>query len=179
MNSTTSTPLQTALRVLQTLQGGGRPHERLHAHVEVARAYAGEAAWASAEAHLERAMASGLALPAVDARVDLACELAEMACRSAESSEPAESADRAERGASSRGSTARRRARGHAAEAARLAAHVACPSWEIKVLLRISDVFDRLGNHDEAAELQGRAMRLMSHEMSQALASLAALAAAA
>lgn len=175
MDSTSSTPLQTALRTLQTLQGGGRPHERLHAHVEVARAYAGEAAWASAEAHLERALASGLALPAVDARVDLACELAELACRSAESAERAERAESAQRGS---GSAARRRARGHAAEAASLAAHVACPAWEIKVLLRISDVFDRLGNHDEAAELQSRAMRLMSREMSQALASLAALTAA-
>lgn len=175
MDSTSSTPLQTALRALQTLQGGGRPHERLHAHVEVARAYAGEAAWASAEAHLERALASGLALPAVDARVDLACELAELACRSAESAERAERAESAQRGS---GSAARRRARGHAAEAASLAAHVACPAWEIKVLLRISDVFDRLGNHDEAAELQSRAMRLMSREMSQALASLAALTAA-
>lgn len=175
MDSTSSTPLQTALRALQTLQGGGRPHERLHAHVEVARAYAGEAAWASAEAHLERALASGLAVPAVDARVDLACELAELACRSAESAERAERAESAQRGS---GSAARRRARGHAAEAASLAAHVACPAWEIKVLLRISDVFDRLGNHDEAAELQSRAMRLMSREMSQALASLAALTAA-
>ena len=175
MDSTSSTPLQTALRTLQTLQGGGRPHERLHAHVEVARAYAGEAAWASAEAHLERALASGLAVPAVDARVDLACELAELACRSAESAERAERAESAQRGS---GSAARRRARGHAAEAASLAAHVACPAWEIKVLLRISDVFDRLGNHDEAAELQSRAMRLMSREMSQALASLAALTAA-
>ncbi len=175
MDSTSSTPLQTALRALQTLQGGGRPHERLHAHVEVARAYAGEAAWASAEAHLERALASGLAVPAVDARVDLACELAELACRSAESAECAERAESAQRGS---GSAARRRARGHAAEAASLAAHVACPAWEIKVLLRISDVFDRLGNHDEAAELQSRAMRLMSREMSQALASLAALTAA-
>lgn len=175
MDSTSSTPLQTALRTLRTLQGGGRPHERLHAHVEVARAYAGEAAWASAEAHLERALASGLAVPAVDARVDLACELAELACRSAESAERAERAESAQRGS---GSAARRRARGHAAEAASLAAHVACPAWEIKVLLRISDVFDRLGNHDEAAELQSRAMRLMSREMSQALASLAALTAA-
>ena len=40
-------------------------------------------------------------------------------------------------------------------------ARVSDPQWEIKVLLRISDVLDRCGDHDDAVELQSRAMRLM------------------
>ena len=35
------------------------------------------------------------------------------------------------------------------------------PHWEIKVLLRASDVLDRCGDHDDAITLQTRAMELM------------------
>ena len=38
---------------------------------------------------------------------------------------------------------------------------VADPQWEITVLLRVSDVLDRCGDHDDAVALQSRAMRLM------------------
>ena len=46
-------------------------------------------------------------------------------------------------------------------EAARVAAHAADPHWEIKVLLRASDVLDRCGDHDDAITMQTRAMTLM------------------
>lgn len=155
---------------MQALHGSGRPHEHVQAHVDVARAYVGEAALASAEAHLERALACCAAIPGVDGCVDLRCELAELAALSAE---------RDERAARGQGRAARGRARGHASAAAALAAQVSDPSWEIRVLLRISDVFDRCGNHDEAAELQTRAMRLIAHEFDQALLGITRLMAAA
>jgi hypothetical protein len=39
---------------------------------------------------------------------------------------------------------------------------VADTGWEAQVLLRISDVFDRCGDRDDAVQLQTRALRLMS-----------------
>jgi hypothetical protein len=41
---------------------------------------------------------------------------------------------------------------------------VADPDWEIKVLLRVSDVLDRCGDRDDAVQLQTRALRLMAHD---------------
>ena len=46
-------------------------------------------------------------------------------------------------------------------EAARVATRAADPHWEIKVLLRASDVLDRCGDHDDAITMQTRAMTLM------------------
>ena len=54
-------------------------------------------------------------------------------------------------------------ARDHGFEAAQLALRSADPQWEITVLLRISDLFDRLGDHDDAIALQCRAVELMTH----------------
>ena len=53
------------------------------------------------------------------------------------------------------------RTRERASEVAGLASGVSDPEWEVKVLLRISDVLDRCGDHGDAVELQSRAMRLM------------------
>ena len=56
---------------------------------------------------------------------------------------------------------ARDLARDMAFEAARVATHASDAHWEIKVLLRASDVLDRCGDHDDAITLQTRAMELM------------------
>ena len=53
-------------------------------------------------------------------------------------------------------------ARDHGFEAARLALRSADPQWEITVLLRVSDLFDSLGDHDDAIALQCRAVELMT-----------------
>lgn len=50
-------------------------------------------------------------------------------------------------------------ARACAAEAATLAAQTSDPAWEVKLLLRASDLFNRLGSAVEAAALQVRAMQ--------------------
>jgi hypothetical protein len=175
MTPESSSKLLAALQRMQTLTASGQahPHELMAAHVDVAHAYVDELALAPAEAHLERALSQSLLMPGVDGRVDLLCELAELAARSAEREK------HSAHGTAEGGSAARRRARQHAAQAASLAAQVSDPSWEIKVLLRVSDVFDRCGNHDEAVELQSRAMRLMAGELDGALAQLAKLVAAA
>ncbi len=125
-----------------------RPHEMVEALVDVARCYADQGALQTAEAYLEQALRWSGLLGAVDAHVDLLCEVAEIAACSVEQAKTDTHVRRA----------ARRRAFGHANEAARLSAHVADPVWEIKVLLRASDVLDRCGETAEATELQARAM---------------------
>lgn len=152
--------LLSALQRMQALPTLAPAHTRMAAHLDVARAYADEGALASAEAHLERALAASLALAGVDAQVDLLCELGELAARSAEH------AERANLGS---GLDATQRARQHAAAAAQLAAHVSDPAWEVTVLLRISDVFNRLGDHVDASTLQSRALRLMAEAMGATL----------
>ena len=142
------------LRALPSLTTPRAPwHVHMLAHLDVARGYADAAALASAEAHLECALDLSRGVPGLDARVDLLCELAELAARGATADE--------QRAAGS-GAAARRRARGHAAQAAQLAAGVSDPTWEITVLLRISDVLGRLGHLDDAADLHCRAMGLVA-----------------
>jgi tetratricopeptide (TPR) repeat protein len=157
MRPDTSPRLTQALQALQSLALHAHAHEHMQAHAEAARAYLGEQAATGAERHFENALAASRRLPGVDAQVELLCELAELS---------ASIAEQQERSAAGSDGAARQRARGHAQAAAALAANVACPGWEIKVLLRISDVFDRLGQHEQAGELQTRAMQLMANEMS-------------
>lgn len=88
----------------------------------------------------------------MDQAVEILCLLAETSCTLAEAH--AQDDPR-------RGHAARDRTRDRAFEAAGLAGHVADPRWEIQVLLRISDVLDRCGDHEDAVQLQARAMRMM------------------
>lgn len=149
----TPAPLRHAQDLLASAQAQGRPQPMVTALTELARAWADEAAFGTAEAHLEQALRWSTLLPAVDTQVDLLCQAAEMA---------AVSAERATRENDKPGCrAARRRALAHAFEAARLSEQVACPGWEVVVLLRISDVLDRCGRRDDAAALQTRAVRMM------------------
>ena len=169
MNTLSSmSKLLAALQHMQALPARAPAHARMAAHHELARAYVDEGALASAEAHLERALAASLAVPSVDAQVDLLCDLGERTAQAAEQ------AERATQGA---GRDARQRSRQHAAAAARLAAHVSDPAWEVTVLLRISDIFNRLGDHDDASALQTRALRLMSRRSNAPWGTPAALSA--
>lgn len=151
--ATTPAPLRHAQTLLVAAQAQGRPQPMVTALTELARAWADEAAFGTAEAHLEEALRWSALLPGVDAQVDLLCQAAEMAAVSAERE--------ARNGNKTGWRAARRRALAHAAEAAQLCEQVACPGWEVVVLLRISDVFDRFGKRDDAAALQTRAVRMM------------------
>ena len=133
---------------LEECRRRARPHEMVEALTDVARCYADQGVWQTSEAHLEQALRWSALLGSADARVDLLCETAEIAACSVEQATTDTQVRRA----------ARRRAFGHASEAARLSAQVADASWEIKVLLRASDVLDRCGETAEASELQARAM---------------------
>jgi hypothetical protein len=129
------------------------PHEMSLALAQMARCYRYVGAWPSAEACLASALRWARPAGGIDQLVDLMCEAAEVACTLAEKHE-------AESGPGS-GRAARERARDHAFEAGTLAGRVADAGWEVKVLLRISDVLERCGDRDDAVLLQTRALRLM------------------
>ena len=128
-----------------------QPLEMSLALAQMARCYRALQAPGPARLCLERALAWARTLGAADQAVEVLCLLAETHCAAAELSARHDG----------RRDEALERARDSAFEAERLCAHVADPHWEIKVLLRISDVLDRCGDHDDAVELQSRAMRLM------------------
>lgn len=92
-------------------------------------------------------------LGGVDNLVDLLCERGELAMDTAcDNNTPVAQAD----------ADLLLQARACAAEAASLAHQVSCPAWEVKVLLRASDLFNRLGHNGEAVALQARALLRMN-----------------
>ncbi len=144
--------LREAAAALRVAQRHPQALEMSLVLAQMARCYRALQALGPARLCLERALAWAQTLGAVDQAVEVLCLLAETSCAAAEL--------RTRDGLRSR-DEALDRARDWAFEAERLAARVADPHWEIKVLLRISDVLDRCGDHDDAVELQSRAMRLM------------------
>ncbi len=152
--------LRRALARLDEAEAGGRPFEMTQALAAVARSYRDLRAMASAEATFAMALRWAHACGGTDEAVDLRCEMAETAVRCLLELEPAPGEDRLASRAERR--AARERARDHAFEAARLAPSVADPAWEVRVLLRISDVLEQCGDRDDAVLLQTRALRLMA-----------------
>lgn len=153
-------PARDALRdAMQQLnlaeQAGGaeQASAMCHALTETARALAGLHAYGPAESYLAQAQRWALMLGGHDLRADLACAMAEVATNAADLARA--------QGHRERSRAARERARDHAFEAARLAALTSDPNWEVRVLLRASDVLDRCGDHDDALQLQQRALVLM------------------
>jgi tetratricopeptide (TPR) repeat protein len=144
--------LRDAAAALDLAERFHQPLEMALALAQMARSYKALQAHGPAELMLERALAWARLLGAADPAVEILCLLAECNCSMAE----------AHRHSDARcGHAALERTRDRAFEAVREAAHVADPQWEIKVLLRVSDVLDRCGDHDDAVQLQSRAMRLM------------------
>jgi tetratricopeptide (TPR) repeat protein len=144
--------LRDAASALDLAERYQQPLEMSLALAQMARCYRALQALQPAALYLERALGWARMLGAADQAVEVLCLLTETSCSMAEL--------HAQDG-SRRGHAALERTRDWAFEATSLASHVADPQWEIKVLLRISDVLDRCGDHDDAVELQSRAMRLM------------------
>lgn len=144
--------LQLAQRVLDLAKAFAKPHDMCQANTQVARCLKALHELSSAESHLDKALGWSALIPCVDVRVDLLCELSELAVSQAEAAHGHD--DPTCQGALER-------ARTHAFEAAQLAGQTTDAHWEVKVLLRVSDVFNRCGNHDDAAQLQNRAIALL------------------
>jgi tetratricopeptide (TPR) repeat protein len=143
--------LRLACATLDAAELDGRPMVLSQALAALAFSYRALRAEDCAETCLQQALRWARAAQATDQVVDLLCELCDT--RTSLAAQLTESAA---------AHAARERARDAAFEASSLAAHVADADWEVKVLLRVSDVLDRLGDHDDATQLQTRALRLMS-----------------
>jgi len=142
--------LLRALRAHEQAEAGGRPWARAESLLRLGRCYRRLGLHAAAQRCFEQALRWS-AVGGGDAGVEVLCELSE-AC--------ADEADEAERAEPGSGRPARERARDHVFDATRRATRVADPGWEVHVLLRLSDVLDRFGDHEDATVLQVRALRL-------------------
>ncbi len=142
-----------AAAALDAAELAGRPADMSRALARLAQCHGRLRAWAGAEVYLEMALRWARCTASTDGVVELLCELSQTAALLAR----AQDADRC-----GEGRAARERARDHAFEASTLAGRVADPAWEVKVLLRISDVLDQCGDHEDAAQLQSRALRLLA-----------------
>lgn len=144
--------LRQAVDALGVAEQRRMPIEMCLALAQVARCYRALQALEPTEWYLEQAYRWSCLLGAADQSVELLCLLAEVSCTIAQTQHPANPR---------RKQQALERTRDRAFEAGALAEKVADAEWEIKVLLRISDVLDRCGDHDDAVQLQARAMRLI------------------
>ncbi|MBP6902331.1 MAG: hypothetical protein KBC73_19745 [Burkholderiaceae bacterium] len=152
--------LDQAMRQLDAAELQAQPAAMCHALAGVATALLALRDPLSAQAFLNRALRWSAAVAAPDLGADLLCALAEAACLAAEQieAEQAEGCARAERD----------RARDHAFEAATLAGRAADPFFEVRLLLRVSDVLERCGDHGDAVQMQTRAMARMGLQASEA-----------
>ncbi len=157
-----SEPLRQALReavaALDAAEASGEPARLSQALAHVSRCHREAGALAEADWYAKRGLQVARGLGAVDASVDALCEVAELACERAARLETHDELRAARR--------LREAARDHAFEATQLAQRAADPQWEITVLLRVSDVLDRCGDHHDAVALQCRAIELIvRHEV--------------
>jgi tetratricopeptide (TPR) repeat protein len=147
------TALDLAVRKLDEAERDREPAAMSEALAGIARCYRALSAFATAMDFMHQALRWSHAMGGVDQRIELLCELAELSCETADHVDGEDNESQAR--------SARELSRDMAFEAARVAVRAADPHWEIKVLLRASDVLDRCGDHDDAIMLQTRAMSLM------------------
>lgn len=152
LDSPARTALREAASALDVAEQFHMPLEMCLALAQMARCYRGLQALGPAEWYLEQSYRWASVLGAIDQSLELLCQMSEVSCAVAE---------QLRHGDAKRADAALERTRDRAFEASAMAAHVADPEWEIKVLMRISDVLDRCGDHDDAVALQSRAMHLI------------------
>lgn len=141
------------LAALRRAESTGRPWVLCDALGAAGRSYRQLGALSPALAMFEQALRWSRVTGGADQTVDVHCELCETHTLQYEAIDPDDALRR---------QSARDHARAHAHDAARLSVHATDARWEVTVLLRLSDLLDRLGDHDDAIELQVRALRQMS-----------------
>jgi hypothetical protein len=146
--------LRAAEAALDEAEQRGEPAMLSQALAWVAQCHRQVGALAEAVWYAKRALAVARGLPAVDASVDALCTLAELCVERAGRLNP----DDEPRGVH----RLHEAARDHAFEASQLVQHCADANWEVAVLMRASEVLDRLGDHDDAVVLQRRMIQLIT-----------------
>lgn len=137
--------------------GAGWVARLCQAHKSMAIALSRLQAYSPAQSHLTQALHWATVMGAADVLGDLHCAMAEVATSGAEQA-------RALGASAERLRPLRERCRDLAHEAARWAARTTDPQWELRLLLRASDVLARCGEHDDAAQLQSQALALMDRQ---------------
>jgi hypothetical protein len=146
--------LRLAVAALDAAEATAEPAQLSQALAQVSRCHRRVGALSEADWYAKRGLAVARGLGAADASVDALCHLAELAL---------ERADRLQGQDEPRGAhRLRDAARDHGFEAAQMAQRSADPQWEVTVLLRVSDLFDRLGDHEDAIAMQCRAVGLIT-----------------
>jgi len=145
--------LRLACEVLSHAERCGRPAILAQAQLGLACCYRALRELDAAEVHLNTALGWARVAQSPDAEVEVLCALCDVG---------AQQADLLEATDTMAAHVARERVRYRVFEAGQLAARVSDADWEVKVLLHISDVLDRLGDHDDASQIQARAMRRMA-----------------
>jgi hypothetical protein len=159
--------LRRASASLDLAELTGSPFAMSNALAEVARCHRELQAETSAEAYFESAVRWARFMGSTDHLIDLLCELADASVRVAlaldlQSMLPQEppAGDEQDRKAMG-GYAARERARDHAFEVSRWIGRISDPACEARVLLRVSDVLERCGDHADAMQMQLRALNLI------------------
>lgn len=130
----------------------GCPHALRLAHTSVATCYRAIGALSAGEDSLRHALRAARKAGSNRSIVEVLCELAETACAIAETLHPANAPG---------ARAARDRARDQAFEASALVLRAADTDWAFAALLRVSDVLNRCGDHEDAAVLQSRALEAL------------------
>jgi len=167
--------LRRASASLDLAELTGHPFAMSQALAEVARCYREMQAETRGEAHFEAAVRWARCAGSADHLADLLCELADASVRvalaqdlqswlSKDGSDAGVGEVVGERvgvGSSSAGHAARERARDHAFEVSQLVGRISDPSCEARLLLRVSEVLERCGDHADAQQMQLRAFNLL------------------
>ncbi len=165
---TTRRRLRRACASLDLAEVTGSPYSMSRALTEVARSHLELGALATAEAHFESALRWARLCGSPDHVADLLCESADVAVRVAAAQEPATAsmpgsgtrpADFTSEPSRNRAShAARERARDRAFEVSQLAGRISDPTCEARLLLRVSELLERCGDHADAMQMQLRAL---------------------
>jgi len=163
--------LRRASASLDLAELTGHPFAMSQALAEVARCYREMQAETRGEAHFEAAVRWARCAGSADHLADLLCELADASVRVALAQDLQSwlSTDVSDGGAgegvgvgpSSAGHAARERARDHAFEVSQLVGRISDPTCEARLLLRVSEVLERCGDHADAQQMQLRAFNLL------------------
>lgn len=152
--------LAAALKALDIAERMARPAPLAQSLAQVGRCYRGVGALEAAEWYLQRALRWSPVVGVADFGLELLCDLAEVAVQQAEALRLL---------APEAALQARERARDRCFEAAGLSSATADAGWEVHALLRIADVLDRCGDHDDAVNVQCRALHLLCRPSAPAL----------
>jgi len=151
-NARARAALTAALAELDVAEVSAQALPMSQALAQLARCYRRMGEHEVAAQCLRRACSWAGLLGAADSRLDLLCELAETMLEAS-----VEHGDDLPHARQLRDQT-----RDPCFEVSRLCGHCADPQWEVSVLLRVSDVLDHCGDHDDAIALQCRALELIA-----------------